>query len=137
MAIFAVPFAVYALFTDRFPFYLTLAELLGLVFIFVISQLILRRENISHGGRSKEKQIKNPPANFLLKIANFLPERFGKDLEQNISDMRLEYYEALSEKKTWRARFIVAFYYVGLGWSAVMWISHKAKEVVGIVPKTN
>jgi hypothetical protein len=58
-------------------------------------------------------------------------------LEQEISDMRLEYYEALSEKKIWRAKCIVAFYYIGLCWSVVMWVSDKAKEVVGIIPKKN
>lgn len=86
---------------------------------------------------SPNKTLTKPPASFLLKIALLLPEKYRKDIEQNISDMRLEYCEALSEKKICRARFIVAFYYIGLCWSVVMWISDKAKEVVGLLPKKN
>jgi hypothetical protein len=81
--------------------------------------------------------IQQPPASFLLKIADLLPKKYQQDLQQNISDMRLEYCEALLEKKFWRAKCIVGFYYIGLGWSVVMWISDKAKEVVGIIPKKN
>ncbi|MGC2236707.1 MAG: hypothetical protein WA584_11130 [Pyrinomonadaceae bacterium] len=80
-------------------------------------------------------QLENPPAFFLIEPANLLPKKHRESLIQEISDMRLEYFEALSEKKIWRARCIIAFYYIGLSWSIVMWISDKAKEVVGLVPK--
>ena len=82
-------------------------------------------------------KIKSPPSSILIKIADLFPKRHRESIIQEISDMRLEYYEALSEKKIWRAKCIVAFYYVGLGWSVVMWISDKAKEVVGLLPKKN
>jgi predicted PP-loop superfamily ATPase len=85
----------------------------------------------------RSKEIKSSPAKFSLKISNMLPKKHAQSLLQEISDMRLEYYEALSEKKIWRAKCIVAFYYVGLSWSVVMWISDKFKEVIGIIPKKN
>jgi hypothetical protein len=85
----------------------------------------------------EKNKTENPPFSLLLKIADLLPKKQRKSLIQEVSDMRLEYYEALSEKKTWRAKCIVAFYYIGLSWSVVMWISDKVKEVVGIIPKKN
>jgi hypothetical protein len=81
--------------------------------------------------------ISSPPASSLMKFINLLPQKYRQSFEQEVSDMRLEYYEALSEKKVWRGRCIVIFYYVGLSWSVVMWISDKVKEVVGIIPKQN
>ncbi|HYP51287.1 MAG TPA: hypothetical protein VEQ34_10125, partial [Pyrinomonadaceae bacterium] len=79
--------------------------------------------------------LKKPPAYLLQKIALLLPEKYRRDIEQNISDMRVEYYEALSEEKIWQARFIITFYYFGLSWSVVIWISNKIKQAVGIIPK--
>jgi|SRR5215213_810679 len=115
---------------------------LGLVIISAIvpTVIIYAIESIKER-RNRRKllptKIKNPPTSFLSQIAGLLPKKHRQSLLQEISDMRLEYYEALSEKKIWRARFIVAFYYIGFGWSVVMWISDKAKEVVGIIPKQN
>jgi hypothetical protein len=86
---------------------------------------------------NKSSLIKVPPISLLLKVADLLPKKYRDNLTQEVSDMCLEYYEALDEKNIWRARFIVAFYYVGLSWSVVMWISDKVKEVVGIIPKKN
>lgn len=100
-----------------------------------------RESSDSHGKKYKEidktdiTKVKSPPASFLLKIANLLPENNSKNLRQEISDMRLEYYEALFQKRFWRARCILAFYYIGLVWSLVMLVSDKAKEVVGIIPE--
>jgi hypothetical protein len=80
-------------------------------------------------------QVKRPPGSYLIKIADLLPKKYGESLKQEISDMYSEYYEALSKKNIWRARFIVAFYYIGLCFSTIMWISDKSKKVAGIVPK--
>ena len=82
-----------------------------------------------------KNNIQKPPASLLLKITDLLPRKYKQDIEQNISDMRLEYYEILSENKVWQARSIVTFYYIGLGWSIAMWVSDKVKEVIGIIPK--
>ncbi|HLM01069.1 MAG TPA: hypothetical protein VK400_08420 [Pyrinomonadaceae bacterium] len=84
-----------------------------------------------------KKRVDTPPASFLLKISNLLPKKYRRNLEQEISDMRLEYYEALSERRIWQARCIIASYYIGLCWSVVMWISDKVRKVNGIVPKKN
>lgn len=86
---------------------------------------------------TKKNRIKNPPASFLLKIADLLPKKYSENLKQEVSDLRLEYNEALSEKKIWRARFIASFYYIGLTWAAVMWISEKVKKVIEIIPKAD
>jgi hypothetical protein len=97
-----------------------------------ISRLLHKKRNYE-----RSKEIKKCPGQFLLRLAEYLPNRQAKKLKQEISDMRLEYYEALNEEKIWRAKFIVAFYYIGLSWSVVMWISDKAKEVIGVLPKKN
>ncbi|HEX8370428.1 MAG TPA: hypothetical protein VF604_17910 [Pyrinomonadaceae bacterium] len=89
---------------------------------------------INSKNRAKEK-ISSPPASILLKLAGFLPKKHRETLIQEISDMRFEYSEALSEKKFWQARFIVCSYYIGFGWSVVMWVSDRRKEVLGIIPK--
>lgn len=81
--------------------------------------------------------IKNPPATFLSRVAELLPSKYKKNLKQNISDMRIEYFNARQERKNWEARVIVASYYTGLCWSVVMWISDKIKEVIKIIPKKN
>jgi hypothetical protein len=86
---------------------------------------------------STKENFKQSPASLLLKITDLLPKKYREGFVQEISDMRLEYYEALSEKKFWRARFIVVFYYVGFCCSFLMWISDKAKEVLGIIPTKN
>lgn len=82
-----------------------------------------------------DNTIQQSPASFLLKIVDLLPKKYRQDLQQNISDMRLEYYEALAEKKIWRARFIVAFYHIGISWSVLMWIPDKVKRVFKTTPK--
>lgn len=81
--------------------------------------------------------IKKHPASFLVFIASFLPKKYKDILNQEASDMLLEYYDALSEKNIWRAKIIVGFYYAGLVWSIVIWISHKIKEIIKIIPKSN
>ncbi|MDQ3800900.1 MAG: hypothetical protein M3384_15755 [Acidobacteriota bacterium] len=83
------------------------------------------------------KKITKPPFSAISKIADILPKKQCEILLQEISDARLEYYEAVNEKKIWKARCRVVFYYIGLGWSVVMWISDKVKEVIGIIPKKN
>jgi hypothetical protein len=108
--------------------------------ICTILSLLLAWSNKSLSFESKQNQnikLNKAPGSILLRLVNLLPKRYAKDLTQNISDMRLEYYEALSEKNIWRARFIAADYYIGLSWSVVRWISDKAKEVIGIIPKQN
>ena len=92
-------------------------------------------EDKSPSGINSDKKIYTPPFSSLLKIAELLPKKQCEILTQEISDMRLEYYEALDEKKYLRAKFIVAFYYIGLSWSVVMWIADKVKKVIGIMPK--
>ncbi|HEX8247913.1 MAG TPA: hypothetical protein VF599_07060 [Pyrinomonadaceae bacterium] len=87
--------------------------------------------------KKRANKIEKPPASFLLKVADLLPKKNRQNLEQEISDMRIEYYDALNEKNIWRARFIVAYYYVGLSWSGIMWIPDKVKELLGRIPKKN
>ena len=93
-------------------------------------------KKISGFGKSTAR-VKRPPASFLAKVADLLPKKHRESFKQEISDMRLEYYEALNEKKIWRAKCIIVFYHIGLCWSVVMWISDKGKEAVGIIPKKN
>jgi hypothetical protein len=85
----------------------------------------------------EKSRIKKPPASFLLKFADLLPKKYSENLKQEVSDLRLEYTEALSEKKIWRARFIASFYYIGLSWAVMMCISEKVKKVIEVVPKKN
>jgi hypothetical protein len=115
--------------TDRNFYYL-----LAIISMVVVSFLGV----IFYARRSKlANQVNTPPASLLLRIAELLPKKHRQSLEQEVSDMRLEYYETLKEKKFLLAKFIVASYYIGLGWSVIMWISDKVKEVVGLLPKKN
>ncbi len=83
------------------------------------------------------KKLTKPPFSFLSNVAKLLPAKYARNLEQEISDLRIEYNDALVQKNSWRARCIVAEYYVGLSWSAVKWIAERAKELVGFMPKMN
>lgn len=89
-------------------------------------------------GAGQEKNIvKRPPFTYLMQFCAFLPRKYRNNLEQNISDMRIEYYEALNAKNIWYARTIVGFYYAGLSWTVVRWIAGRVKELVGFMPKMN
>ncbi len=85
----------------------------------------------------KFSAIKTPPFAAILKIAEILPVKHATDLTQNVSDMRIEYYEALKDNNILRARVVVAFYYAGLSWTAVRWIAGRVKELIGLVPKVH
>lgn len=82
-------------------------------------------------------KIKPSPATFLLRIADLLPAKYAFDLRQNVSDLRIEYYEALKEHKFWRAKIIIAAYYIGIGWTVIRWVMNKIKELIGIIPSKN
>lgn len=97
--------------------------------------LIKRLQNVR--SYIKDKSVKRPPASTLLSIIHLLPEKPRKCLEQEISDMRLEYYEALAEKNVLHARCIVISYYTGIGWSSVVWTAERIKELIGFMPKVN
>lgn len=81
------------------------------------------------------KKIEHPPLSFLFQMANLLPLKQRECLTQEISDMRLEYFEAVARKELGRARSILGFYYIGLVWSVLMWISDRISDVLGINTK--
>lgn len=112
-------------------------DYLGASFQIVLAlfSLFTLASTISITTKEKQKNISFRPFSTLFKIANILPKKYRETLEQEISDMLLEYYEALSEKKFWRAKIIAAFYYIGLSWSVIIWIADKVKKVIGIIPK--
>ncbi|HEV7644622.1 MAG TPA: hypothetical protein VGO50_11810 [Pyrinomonadaceae bacterium] len=126
------------------------AFLLGiplLIIIVIILYLVLNNffrriksvqpKEFNKAGNGTGKIIIRPPFSFLHNITHILPAKYARCLEQEISDLRLEYFEALAEGNTWRANNIVSSYYVGLGWSAFRWIAERVKELVGFMPKMN
>jgi hypothetical protein len=90
-------------------------------------------KTMPHGSNTVYKgRIKRPPLTFLFRLANFLPPKLGRCLVQEILDVHLEYYESIHKKEIWRARLIIGYYCTGLGWSVIMWISDKVRQVLGI-----
>ncbi len=57
----------------------------------------------------RSKLIRHAPGHYLLSFANFLYSKktYERVFVEQISDMREEYYEALSEGKDWKARWII------------------------------
>lgn len=101
-----------------------------------LGYLLFFTRPLSEQKHSHKKQIKNPPFSFLLKISEALPKKYAKDLTQNVSDMRLEYYEAVAEGRIWRPKTIIASYYVGLTWSIASWVISKVRELIKPNAKT-
>lgn len=99
------------------------------------SRILIKAAPSGQPAETQSARIEKPPGWILIKVADFLPPQLRRNLIQEVSDMRLEYYEALCEKNIRRGRFIVVFYHIGLGLSVVSWISYRLKEVVGIIPK--
>lgn len=97
----------------------------------------LTKELIVAESLFEKNNIKKPPFWFLMQISSFLPNKYGQIVEQNVSDLRIEYYEALAEKNIWKARCIVGFYYTGLSWTVVQWIVGRLKDLIGVLPKLN
>src|ERR1700755_1657164 len=77
----------------------------------------------------KARQIDQPPISILLKIARFFPPKYARNLKQEISDLRVEYYKALVERNFWQARFILTSYYFGISWSLLNWLGERVKGV--------
>ncbi len=92
---------------------------------------------ISFATRVRAKTSTDSPGSFLLSVIHVFPEKQRNFLEQEISDMRLEFYEALAENNRRRARCIILGYYLGLSWSALRWGAEYAKKLVGFMPKVN
>lgn len=65
------------------------------------------------------------PGKIIVKVANYLPQRESANVLQEVSDMRLEYYEALSNRNETRARGIVIVYYVGLMYSISVFLMRR------------
>src|ERR1044072_611732 len=87
--------------------------------------------------KNSKERAEKPPFSLLLEISEELPPKYSQNLEQEISDLRMEYSEALMQNKIWRARFIVLDYYEGLIWSVIKWIMEWAKKIVGFTPHVN
>jgi hypothetical protein len=85
----------------------------------------------------RRSHVTRPPASLLLSIITIFPKKYRQCLEQEISDMRIEYYEILAEGKTARARTVSLFYYLGLFWSVISWILHNIVTVFLTAPKKN
>jgi hypothetical protein len=81
--------------------------------------------------------IIKPPCSTLLKLSKYLPPKYAKDLEQNISDMRLEHYDALAQKSIRQAKLIIFYYYLGLFWTGIKWVADRIKELLKQKPKLN
>jgi len=134
-----VAYSILFLLTDaasRLIFAFIILVVLFILILLAIGFIIVGLLNFTLSTFSKIKErIKTPPASSLLKLSKLLPAKYCQILEQEISDMRLDYYKALREKNIWQARCITVFYYIGLSWSVVMWIADKVKKVIGIIPK--
>lgn len=85
--------------------------------------LSYRNSNVS------KPKFKKPPGSLLLKFSGLFNAKYRRKLLEEISDMRIEYYEALSDKNITEANRIVARYYLGIAWSTLIWIANRIKDV--------
>lgn len=73
-------------------------------------QVAIRTVYVLMGGKPERIRLKQPPGSRLLRIADFFvsPKTFEEVLEPAILDMRHEYFEALVDKRPWKARWVLA-----------------------------
>lgn len=63
--------------------------------------------------KSHRRKVREAPGTTLLRIADFLysPATVEKIFKQEIADWRVEYYEAVKNNQTWKARWISCRHY--------------------------
>lgn len=100
----------------------------------IFREFLIRRRSIKslNAERVKIPRLAKPPGHIWLQVAKFLPEKYYRIFEQEVSDMRLEYYEALSEKATFRAKCLIATYHLSMTFALIVWIVRGLKEIVKI-----
>jgi len=81
--------------------------------------LVLGRVLISKPQSSAAKVAK-PPGGILLFLADFFfsPKTYTRVFSPLVSDMREEYWEELSKKRKWKARYVLFRHYVAFGAAA-------------------
>lgn len=72
-----------------------------------------------------------------MRIADILPKNLRICVEQSVSDMRIDYFETLLEKKQTKAEVVVICFYINLVWSILDFVCAKIKSVIWFVPKSN
>lgn len=77
----------------------------------------------------KRSPINPSPGSLFLEFANLLPRKYRTSIRQEISDLRLEYHEAVYRRHAWIARAIIISYYIGLVWSIIVSLFDRSKEV--------
>jgi heme/copper-type cytochrome/quinol oxidase subunit 2 len=92
-------------------------------------------DSIVSSYKSSYKRLSDKPENILLKIADCLPEKQRKILSQEAADLKDEYEEAVLFGKITRARVIVISYYLGISWSAFIWMADQVKRAIKISKK--
>lgn len=107
---------------------------LEVVFFFIESSILVSLDGLNNIGNfyKRFRQIRTPPGSFILKLAKLLVKEYRSRLEQEVCDMRIEYYEAYAEGDFFRAKCVIGNYYLGIIWSSLIWIATRIKEVIKI-----
>ena len=95
--------------------------LLAILFIFVFI-------GITSGMRT----IKKAPGSLLNRIAEFLPRKQRRIINQEVEDMRNQCNDAFDKKNYLQVLVIRFAYGFGLGWSVVRWIADKGRTIVSL-----
>ncbi|HEV7689770.1 MAG TPA: GcrA family cell cycle regulator [Hyphomonadaceae bacterium] len=85
--------------------------------------------------KSSKPKIHRPPGGFLLSLSRFIyPKRmFERIFEPTISDMREEFYQALSEGKVWKAKYIVVRGHVAVFNAAGLQVPVSLLRLIGAI----
>jgi hypothetical protein len=68
----------------------------------------IRPSKVSRRGAIRKSELHRPPGNRLLTIVDFLysPKTIEETFKPIVADWRTEYFEALTQGRTWKARWI-------------------------------
>lgn len=94
--------------------------ILGPKFDTDLRRRILRNAYFHARGRGGIKRmVVRPPGAGMLRLADLLVSRrtYERVFEPLVNDLRLEYFEALSQQRPWKARLIAARYWIAFVWN--------------------
>lgn len=107
-------------------------------FVFFIIKLFLK--SFSNGPKNKSDNSSIAVAakgNLLMRFAGVLPKKVRICIEQSVSDMRIDYFDALNEKNQTKATIVVIWFYFGLVWMSLDFLVAKIKGLLLFTPKSD
>lgn len=106
-------------------------------FVFFSIEIFLKSaDNRKKKWRGRSNIAVAAKGNFLMRVANVLPKGARICIEQSVSDMRIEYFDALSEKNKTKAKIVIICFYFSLMWAFLDFAGAKIKSLLWFIPKS-